>query len=623
MATPTRTDSPGNQEQQPTRIRSVLIEHGLVLAAYSLLAVALTWPLARNFSTRAVGHVIYDMRHAIWILWYVKEALLGRVSWPHTKLLHYPYGMSTLVDGLGPLNGMFALPFWSGGPAAAFNGVALLGLLLSGWCLYLLARYVRMDRVAALFAGALFMAWPIHLVGLYGHLEKLFIGLLPLSLLAGLAAFDLKRRWTILAPGPVLVAALFQNANQFIFAVIGLGVLAIVQLVTAPRARWLAQGGRIALVAAVSLAICAPALDLIATSAYHPWMLVNLGGLGSYYAPDLLQFVLPSIDQRVLGRWFYPDQTFLFDHTMASVIPAIKLNTPDWYGSGIETAVTIPLTALALGLAAIWTRDTRDRREVRRWLILGITFVVLAMGPILRVAGETRFTAAKTQIALPGSWLAQLPGFNVMRTPGRYMMMGSVGFAMAAGFGFMALVRRGTTRPACRLAAVAVALVAFIECWPAPWPQHALPPVPKFYQLIASDAQEYGVLDLPAGWPGRNYHNSAYQYYQLTHHKGIAWSYLSRGYVRYPLPGFEPLWNPRSYDYAGTRDELARFGYRFVVWHKHADELFMWPREEVSGPDPRGPAVPADSDPFVHEAFRGERPVYDDELVTVYRVARS
>jgi len=320
-------------------------EHAAVLAAYGFLAVALTWPLARNFGTRAVGHVFYDMRHAVWILWYVKEALLGRAAWPYTTLLHYPYGISTLVDGVGPLNGVLALPFWGWGPAAAFNGAALVGVILSGWCLYLLARHVGMDRAAAFFAGALFMAFPIHLVGLYGHLEKLFVGLLPLTLLAGLVAFDLRRRWiAVIAPAPVLLAALFHNANQFTFAVLGLAIVAMLQLARTPRAMWRAQAARIAVVAGVSLAICAPALALIAKSAYHPWMLVNLGVVAPYYSPDLLQFIAPSINQAVPGHWFYPDRTFGFDGTLAPVIPALGYAPSTWYGSGIETAVTIPLT---------------------------------------------------------------------------------------------------------------------------------------------------------------------------------------------------------------------------------------------------------------------------------------
>jgi hypothetical protein len=148
--------------------------------------------------------------------------------------------------------------------------------------------------------------------------------------------------------------------------------------------------------------------------------------------------------------------------------------------------------------------------------------------------------------------------------------------------------------------------------------------VPTFYQQIANDREPYAVLDLPAGWPGYNNFSSAYHYYQLTHSKPIAWAYLSRAYIRYPLAGLDALWNSDVTDYAATRDRLARLGYRYVVWHKHADELFSSLRgDDATGGGPIGPPTLANAVPFLHEAFRDERPVCDDELVTVYRTSRA
>ncbi|HSF02446.1 MAG TPA: hypothetical protein VLA62_05525, partial [Solirubrobacterales bacterium] len=89
-------------------------ELAVVLVLYGLLAVAATWPLVRDFGTRVIGDVAYDQRHAIWILWHVEEALLGRQSWFSADLLFHPHGASTLVDGVGPVSGFLALPFSSG-----------------------------------------------------------------------------------------------------------------------------------------------------------------------------------------------------------------------------------------------------------------------------------------------------------------------------------------------------------------------------------------------------------------------------------------------------------------------------------------------------------------------------
>src|SRR4051794_19758262 len=137
--------------------------------------------MVRDFGTRLIGDVWFDQRHSVWMLWHVKEAFMGRQPLFDANLLYYPHGISTLVDGVGPVSGVLALPFWPWGPIAAYNGAVLAGFVLSGWCMYLLARRCALDPVSAFGTGLLFMLWPIHLVSMYGHLEKAFIGLLPLN----------------------------------------------------------------------------------------------------------------------------------------------------------------------------------------------------------------------------------------------------------------------------------------------------------------------------------------------------------------------------------------------------------------------------------------------------------
>ena len=134
-----------------------MADAAVIPAGYLALAVAASWPLARDFATYTVGDVHYDERHAIWMLWYTAQALAGRVSWPDTTHLLWPHGISVLVDGVGPLNGVLALPFWPWGAAAAFNGTALLGITLSGWSLYALAHGIGLARGPAFVAGTLFL----------------------------------------------------------------------------------------------------------------------------------------------------------------------------------------------------------------------------------------------------------------------------------------------------------------------------------------------------------------------------------------------------------------------------------------------------------------------------------
>ena len=230
-------------------------------------------------------------------------------------------------------------------------------------------------------------------------------------------------------------------------------------------------------------------------------------------------------------------------------------------------------------------------------------FSILSLGPVLRVAGFLT-------IPLPYQILAKLPGFNVMRTPGRFMMIASVGFALAAALGLATLMARAPQRRRVTIVAAIATLLVLVECWPRVWPQQVPPPVPAFYTQIARGAANddgFAVLDLPAGrWNANN--SSAYMYYQLTHGRPIAWGYLSRQFVKYPIDGMMGILDEANApDALATRRRLAQLGYRYVVWHKHAQELFGAQRPEDTSDRFRLPAAECAVVPVPAQGVR-ERP---------------
>jgi hypothetical protein len=588
-------------------------EHAVAVSGYACLTLLLTWPLVRDLGTYVVGEITVDSRHAIWVLWDTTEALFGRAPWPWTPALHYPYGLSLLVDSVGPLNAVPALPFWPAGPAAAYNGAAFVGLTLSGWCMYLLARSVVADRGIAFFAGVLFLAWPFHLTGLYGHVDKLFTGLLPLSVLATLAAADPRRTWmAVLAPALALVGAQLQNGNQFLFAALGTALVGLERLVRADPGLRPAVLRRLGLAGVVAVAACLPFLLAVLTLLRHPLLVMRYGSSTTYYSPDLLHLIVPAAHQWV-GAWLYTSPFRLGDFVWPTRLHVL-MPSPQWYGSGIETAVAIPMVSIALAVLA-WRRAPRESAP---WLVFGAAFTVLCLGPWLRAAGLSR---EELGIPLPYAVMRRVPGLDIMRTPGRFMMMASVGLALAASLGLAALADGAARR---RRTIVALATLAvLVECWPRPWPQMALPPVPAFYRRIAAEPPSYAVLDLPHGWLGRHDRASTYLYYQVVHRKPIAWALLSRSYERFPIDGLDVLWSSEVSVPAAeaARQRLRALGYRYVVWHKHADELFAGGHVSLGAIGvPTRPPVDASSDPFLRAAFGNDRPIADDDLVTVFRV---
>jgi hypothetical protein len=597
-------------------------EHGIVLLVYLGLTIGLTWPLVRDFTTAVTGGG--DARHHLWILWHTKQALLGRDPLFRTSLLYYPTGTSLLTHSLGPVAGLFALPFWRWGPEAAYNGAALIGFWLTGVCMYLLARGLGFGRGVALFAGVILLAAPRHLSALYaGHLTKVFLGALPLVLLGLCRALDLQRSdWWAVAPAGALLLALLYSSEQFVFGSIAVGFFIVVALLAAqPSQRWRTLR-RCLLIGACALVVVGPMLVAILSAASTPDVTVEVQKQAFIHQPDLIQFFIPaSYTSRFIGPLLH-----------SSLAPYVR--------SGIEAAVFLSWTGVLLCLCALIGGllvdsgsglNGYDRKAARHWLLFTLLCAVLALGPKLLVLGETKFTDYELNIVLPYAFVTSLPGLGFLRSPGRFMLIGFVGFGIAASFGLEWLAQRvpGKLRGVVPMIATALVLV---ECWPGPMRQQKLRPVPQFYQQIAEDDEEYGVFDLPvrpfqelAYASGYKHYSSYYQMYQMTHGKGIATGSISRSYDAHPLFAHfvsnsqngsalqrDVLVNGEPANrYANVRFELANHGYRYVVYHKPLD----WYPDYAQGS--WGDLAAQE---FIRETFGQQPPLVDDDLVTVYEV---
>lgn len=575
-------------------------DHILIIGGYLLLSCALSWPLLRDFSTMLVSDGL-DARHNLWGFWHVQQVLLGRQPPFSAPLLYYPHGITLLVHGVGPLSGLFALPFWPLGPAAAYNGALLVALTLSGYGTYLLARDLGFPRAVAAFSGLMVLTSPTAIVGLESHITKVFLGAIPLALLVVLRALDpdRSRRWAVWV-GPALLVVLLHNGYQFVFTALAVGLFSLAALWRAPRAQRGALTLRVLLMAASALLTVGPLLAAIVSASATPGITVDVNA-DSLAAPDLLQFLLPPSHSLFFGQ--------LTADALAAAGPAPA--------SAIESAVSLSLAGLALAACA-WPAGGR----ARTWLALTGACALFALGPSLRIAGQTMFTEYELPIILPYAWLTGLPGLEFMRAPGRFMMLGFVAFAITAGFGLSWLWGRFPRRRSL-LTLLATALL-LVETWPAPRLQEALDPVPGFYRQLASDPAVYGVFDLPLkpaasmGWNTTTiFFSSYYQIFQMIHGKGIVGGYISRSYQ--PHPVFPDLLNdtlpPLFVDgqpaaYQNFQHDLAGAGYRFVVLHK---QLFP-SRPAVT---PGGLALAED---LLAVAFAQHKPLLEDAQIRVYRV---
>jgi hypothetical protein len=576
-----------------------LHEHGIPLAVFLLLAFALSWPTVRDFTTHIVSDG-GDARHHLWVIWHTKEAVLGRQPLFYAPLLYYPRGISMLLHSNGPVVGLLALPFWPLGPEAAYNGAILVGLWLSGYAMYLLARGLDLERGVALFAGIMLMSSEMVLAGLRGHIGKTVIFPLPLVLLATHHTLDMRcsHRWAV-GTALMLLLALLHSGWQFVLAVLAVALFFLLAWCANRHDRH-ALLRRGALFAGSTLLVVGPLLAATVMAANEPGIVVDKRLESFSNHPDLIEFLLPPRSGQLLGQ-----RTAQFQITLG-VNPSI------------ETTVALTRTAVFLCFVAL----ASGSKPARRWMMLSLLCVVLALGPTLKVLGRDHFTGYDLPIVLPYAFLTTLPGLGFMRTPGRFMLLGFVGFGIGAGFGLTRLIREF---PRWRHPITALAIVLILlESWPRPWAQEMLRPVPRFYQQIARDQERYGVLDLPtkpapSAWDVD--YSSHYQVYQMTHRKGIASGYLSRGYERHPifpcLFSTEPVQPDDSEKsdpancFVNAQRSLAEHGYRYVVWHKPQTSYREYRPGSWGDQQARQ---------LIETAFGQATPLVDDELVRAYAV---
>ncbi len=566
-----------------------------------------------------------DVTGSLGTLWYWQQFLLGHEPFYFASRLYYPHGITLVTNSIGPFSALFALPFWGLGPAAAYNAAIVVGFALTGFCMVLLAREIGCSRPAAWFGGLLYMLAPLHLLAVYGHVNKVFLGFIPLALLVTHHALPPPERsrprlsspasphpaasiWWAAAVGPVLVLAFLQAPEQFVIGGLGCGILVLHRMATVANADLRAVARRV-LVMAVSAGISAALLFLLVrTATQQTGVIAEVGAESTQFQPDLLQFFIPN------GFGVFPLGRYL----NALLTPTVN--------TIIETAVYLTWTAMALAVVAFW----KARRQAGAWLlILGVS-MLLALGPTLRVMGESWLT--QLQIPLPYAGLNTLPGFNLMRTPGRFMLLGAVGLAAAAAIGLDGV--RRMLKPHYATAFVALAAVLLVlEIWVGRYPDQPLLPTPPFYQKLAQDKEMYGVLDLPIR-PAQEvnffnwhvYFSSFYQVDQITHGKGIAGGYVSRLYPIHPKFGqfitenfttISPLQQDVTVDgqpssrYANLRYDLAENNYRYVVLHKPSAG------NPVYQPGAWGEKA---ARRLINDVFGAERPLVDDELTTVYAV---
>ena len=141
------------------------IEHLGILAAYFLLAIALTYPVILDprqsipLDPQIEGWFPGDGDpwHYLWGIWYVAKAFSTfppPLLW--TDLVFFPIGFEIpFLPGVGLILGPGALLQSVVGLVLTYNLLWWLSFALAGYAMYLLARHLLGDRIVAFVCGCL------------------------------------------------------------------------------------------------------------------------------------------------------------------------------------------------------------------------------------------------------------------------------------------------------------------------------------------------------------------------------------------------------------------------------------------------------------------------------------
>ncbi len=471
-----------------TRFRSLHLRKPLgAFLLYLLIAVVMTYPLITELSTRLIGHPFSDTYEYIRHVWWIKHALQTGQSLFFQPLLGYPNGLDGTFLWGAPLQSFPAWLFAFVAPLpVAWNVAALLRLALNGWAAFWLVRYLtRGQTVAALIAGAVFMAYPT----MQGHLAAGHTGLLllwPVALYA-YSLFRLRdtgaRRWIVVA-AICLVLSLLGNVQQIVFTLAPITVLFGLALLW--RHDWPALRRLAAAVILGGLAALIFALPPLLAELHAPSLRIQNGPVD--YSADLLAIVAPSL--------YHP---LFAGNSLSSRVIGV-----DPFEGSAYVGIVAGLLAL-IGLLR--------QKAARWWLLLGMVAWVCSLGPLLRLLGAPALVRVEnfdTYITLP--WLAavNLPLINITRTPGRFNFTVALAVAVMAGYGVVTLrawlIRARWLRRALPLLLVLVVL-EYQVWWTAPgqFPLPDMPTVPAVVPsaiaALADRTDLRAVLDLPWDHP--------------------------------------------------------------------------------------------------------------------------
>lgn len=385
------------------------------LIIFILSAVFITLPWIFHLTDSVTGYgdnFIYAWIH----VWAIQSLVSGNLSNIFTTNIFYPYQI-----GPGASDPNLATAFISAvpylitkEPIITVNFITILGVILTGYSLFLLSYKITKDYLASLFCGILVIFSPAYL-SFYAHIQMLFIVFVPLSLLYFLNFIKSgKTKHLIIS----LIFFLVQTYNNFLGGYFILFSYAIIFffyfLADKKQSLKLINRQNIAIFA-ITLALIVPVM--------LPYFKVSRQFNYVRDIRDTVHFALQPEDLLYASDFSRLNQ-------ILNSLPINRVSQNNEFKPGYLGAV---FSILAI-FAFIYVIKNRSRKnfEIYSFASISLLGLILSLGPVLHLGRQT--IHSPSLIPLPYALFYYLiPGFQGFRNSARWEVLFIIGAAVIIG----------------------------------------------------------------------------------------------------------------------------------------------------------------------------------------------
>jgi hypothetical protein len=488
--------APGLRTDEPPMTR-IQARHAGALLVATILAVFWTWPLAAQLSR--IPHDPGDPILTTWILWWNAHAVPLTERWWNPPIFVPMRGAIALSEHLLGQS-VIATPLQLAGlePLTAYNLVLLLSYAMSAFFAYVLAFRLTGSTLAAACAGLAFGFAPYR-ASHVSHIQMLTSQWMPAMLLGMHAYVDTGRgRWLALF-GLSWVLQALSNGYYMLFlpALIVPWIVWFTPWRTAPR----------------------KGLALVAVWVGSSLLLLPV--LLGYYSVHKSLGIARSLES--IRQYSATLNSFGRGHPLLALWSDGKgSSAEDYLFPGLTVVI---LATLGLALALVRRRRSPQPSSLRGahagtasnlifYCAAALLMFALALGP----GGES---GGPPSWLRPYTWLLWLPGYNGLRVPSRYAMLGSLCLALAAACSLAWFLRSGG-RWRTAAGALLVAVVGLEGL------QERMPLIVPPPRLLLTDAPDAAVLEIPTDSGGGR---AASLYRAMFHERPLVNGYS--GYTPY------------------------------------------------------------------------------------------